>query len=342
MQKPDDSADKAAFHNMRNNNPNILSETDTDMSNNGSVNPNIQSETDTDMSNNGSVNDDDGGDGDDDREDGNPNILSEKMPENAANVDEIESLIAQQMMKLSVEDREKVYCDVHGVKEGEKETEEMIQTGLDSLQREIEKLQDREAYDLAYTKDPKYLERRSFRLAFLRSDSFDARKAAIRLVRHFQVKLDLFGEEKLVMDIVQDDLDRDTMDALYTGTDQILDATDSAGRYIISIVFGAPWTTRAYLQRSFYNNTTTLRNPQKHNQGCIIVIYSLANPSQQGDMSKHYTFTKLAECLADRIEALHLCHDSPKGQALLTVGKAAASPSIKIRIRTHFGKTSWW
>mmetsp|Transcript_35084 Transcript_35084/g.84971 ORF Transcript_35084/g.84971 Transcript_35084/m.84971 type:complete len:468 (-) Transcript_35084:1301-2704(-) len=270
-------------------------------------------------------------------EDSNPNILSEKMPENATNVDEIDSIIAQQMMKLSVEDREKVYSDVHGVKEGKKENEEMIQDGLDSMQREIEKLQHKEAYDMACTKDQKYVESRSFQLAFLRADSFDARKAAIRFVRHFQVKLDLFGEEKLVMDIVQDDLDRDTMGALYSGTGQILDTTDSAGRCIIAAVFGAPWTTRAYLQRAFYNTMMTIRDPYKQIHGYIIVVYSLAHSSQQGDASKHYTITKISEGLPDRIEALHLCHDSPKGQVLLTASKAAANPSMKIRARTHCG-----
>jgi len=275
-------------------------------------------------------------------EDSNPNILSEKMPENATNVDEIDSIIAQQMMKLSVEDREKVYSDVHGVKEGKKENEEMIQDGLDSMQREIEKLQHKEAYDMACTKDQKYVESRSFQLAFLRADSFDARKAAIRFVRHFQVKLDLFGEEKLVMDIVQDDLDRDTMGALYSGTGQILDTTDSAGRCIIAAVFGAPWTTRAYLQRAFYNTMMTIRDPYKQIHGYIIVVYSLAHSSQQGDASKHYTFSRISEGLPVRIEALHLCHDSPKGQVLLTVSKAALNPSIKIRTRTHYGKTICW
>jgi hypothetical protein len=61
----------------------------------------------------------------------------------------------------------------------------------------------------------KYVENRLFRLAFLRADSFDARKAGLRIVRFFQLQLDLFGEDKLVMDIVQDDLDHEAMEEKY-------------------------------------------------------------------------------------------------------------------------------
>ena len=180
----------------------------------------------------------------------NPNIFREKIPENATNVDDVDATIAKQMMALSVEDREKVYMDVHGVKEGPRENSEDIQAALVAMQMEIEKLEDKEAYDQARSMDQNYVEDRSFRLAFLRSVYYDPKKAAIKVVRYFQLKLDLFGEEKLTLDIVQDDLDRETMDALYTGRGQCLDATDRTGRYILMIFSGDIFSAKAMVSEA--------------------------------------------------------------------------------------------
>ena len=178
-------------------------------------------------------------------------LLSEVIPENALNVDDVETSIAKQMMNLSVADREKVYMDVHGVKEvGPHETEEAINAGLDAMQLEIDKIEDKDAYELARSKDPHYVEDRFLRLAFLRTEFFDARNAAIKMVRHFQHKLDLFGREKLHMDIVQDDLESEAIDALYSGrAAQFLDTRDRAGRYILLIFFGDIFSKKAMVRK---------------------------------------------------------------------------------------------
>jgi hypothetical protein len=68
---------------------------------------------------------------------------------------------------------------------------------------------------------------------FLRSEYFNSRKAARRLVDHFQLKLVLFGLEKLVTDITMDDLPDDALDCLHCGHIQILPVKDSSGRTII-------------------------------------------------------------------------------------------------------------
>jgi hypothetical protein len=48
----------------------------------------------------------------DGRGDDNAKNLRENLPEIATNIDEVDSMIAKQMMKLSVEDREKVYNEM--------------------------------------------------------------------------------------------------------------------------------------------------------------------------------------------------------------------------------------
>jgi hypothetical protein len=143
----------------------------------------------------------------------------------------IDSLIAQQMSKLSMDEREKAYFDVHGITNITEETPEMIQTCMDALDEEITRLQEKAAYDQALSKNPMYVQEYAFRLKFLRADRFDAKKAALRLARHFEAKLDLFGTSKLVQDITQHDLQEGDMDAL---TDIVghLPARDSVGRLV--------------------------------------------------------------------------------------------------------------
>jgi len=174
-------------------------------------------------------------------------VFSRQVPPNASDPKSADSLIASLMAKLSVADREKAYMDVHGLPDDHaEESPELIQESLMLLQNEIDFLSDKKAYSIAEQLGPKYTQDRDFRLAFLRCEKFDCQKAALRIVRHFQMKLDLFGEDKLAMDITQDDLAMDDMDALYSAAGRFLNAYDSGGR-IINFIVGVPkiYTTGA-------------------------------------------------------------------------------------------------
>jgi hypothetical protein len=47
--------------------------------------------------------------------------------------------------------------------------------------------------------DPRHVRNLNFHLELLRANRFNATEAAVRMVRHFQCKLELFGTEKLVV-----------------------------------------------------------------------------------------------------------------------------------------------
>jgi hypothetical protein len=143
-----------------------------------------------------------------------------------------DSLIAKQMTRLSIEDREKVYHDLHGISDEVEETHMMIMSSLVELEAELRCIANKGAYETALSMNPEYVQHPDFRLMFLRADRFDAKQAALRLARHFQAKLDLFGRDKLAKDIVQDDLDIDDMEALYSGFTQHLPFRDRAGRVV--------------------------------------------------------------------------------------------------------------
>ena len=165
--------------------------------------------------------------------DRNPDLLSQKAPAFAADPESVDALIAAEMTKLSVDDREKVYLDVHGISSDYvAETPELVHINLLELQNEIELLPDKQAYNLAEKMDSDFVHDQDFRLAFLRCEKFDCPKAALRIIRHFQMKLDLFGVEKLVLEITQDDLDADDMTCLYSCSGRFLPTRDRGGRVV--------------------------------------------------------------------------------------------------------------
>jgi hypothetical protein len=169
----------------------------------------------------------------DDIEDEEYTVLpGDAIPELSPSADKVDALIAKQMTQLSMQDREKVYYDLHGISGEIKETPEMIANSLIDLEEEIQKQTGKEAYETARSMNPEYVQDEKFLLQFLRADLFDAKKTALRLVRHFQTKLDLFGRDKLARNIIQDDLDEGSMEALYGGLTQTMPFRDRAGRII--------------------------------------------------------------------------------------------------------------
>jgi hypothetical protein len=144
-----------------------------------------------------------------------------------------DSLIARDMAASSRKDLERAYYDVHGISEDMEETPAFIERSLDDFDREIRCHPDNQAFQKAESMNWDYVQNPEFRLMFIRADRFDVKSAALRFVRHFQVKLDLFGEEKLAMDITQDDLDRDSMEAVYSGLAQLLPEPDRGGRAVL-------------------------------------------------------------------------------------------------------------
>ena len=167
-------------------------------------------------------------------------VLSDVAPDLLSqSVDDIDAETAIHLSKLSIQDREKVYFDVHGVRDEIQETPELLEKSLTKLEKKLKKVKNKSAYDEAKQMDSEYVMDNDFRLKFLRADRFDSKQAALRLARHFQAKLELFGKEKLVSNITQDDLDTNSLCVLNYGYPQLLPLRDRAGR-IVCVWFPGP------------------------------------------------------------------------------------------------------
>jgi hypothetical protein len=157
----------------------------------------------------------------------------------------VDVLMAKEMNELSLEERERVFEDIHGIPRVVEEEPDFVAESLIGLEEEICRIKKKPAYNRAMFLSPKYVKDR--KLMLLRSDCFETRKAAVRLVSYFECKLDLFGIEKLVKRIELDDLDNDDQHALLSGSIQFLPSKDRTGR---SIIFNA----QKYQQYNHWTN----------------------------------------------------------------------------------------
>lgn len=143
-------------------------------------------------------------------------------------------MLANELNAMSVQERERVYHDIHGVSEVIKEEPQFIEKSLALLEEEIQKIseREREAYKQALSQNAEYVTDRKFRLKFLRADSFCPKAAAARLVTFLDKKSNLFGIDKLTKDIQLSDLSASDNRCIEAGICQLLPFRDQAGRGI--------------------------------------------------------------------------------------------------------------
>lgn len=166
---------------------------------------------------------------------GSSNLLAQQEPDNNSMLrsDNADAILAHGMTSLSLEERNRALEEIHGIKHEIEEDPEVVERELQNMEEALQSIRSKKAYDQAAFLSPKYVQDRKFRLVFLRADAFDAKKAAERMVRHFQFKLELFGLDKLVKHIEVDDMGDSDREFLMLGLTQYLTRRDRAGRVVL-------------------------------------------------------------------------------------------------------------
>ena len=173
-------------------------------------------------------------------------------PPSVATPEWTDSLLVKTMNQLSMNEKEEAFADLHGVSDLATEAPDFVNRKLSDLDMMISKLNSKNsAYDMALSMSPSYVTSRKLRLQFLRKFCFRVEPAARRFLDFFEVKLELFGAEKLTKTIEQSDLDEDDMKCLKSGWTQLRPEKDSAGRAIITCV---------PLRASYFSKTCTPEN----------------------------------------------------------------------------------
>lgn len=158
------------------------------------------------------------------------------LPPGLPTPEEIDALIAQEMTRMSLKEREKALHDVHGIGEVNDEDPAFIRSCLFELEEHLVTIKHDTSYALAEVLSRKYVHDKKLRMMFLRADEYETKQAAERMIRFFELKNKLFGVNKLVKDITLDDLGVDDMETLQSGCVQVSTSRDAAGRPIVVLL----------------------------------------------------------------------------------------------------------
>jgi hypothetical protein len=282
--------------------------------------------------------------------------------------------VARSMTIMSREERDRVLNDLHGVSAEIEETPALLERNLLLFEQEVQRLKSSEAaLALALKRNVAYVDNIKIRLQFLRCDSFDAKAAAERFARHFKMKLELFGEDKLTKDIIQDDLDEETMEYLYSGRYQNLPLRDKSGRHVslfitklnsysaakdISLVRCCFWRILLLnllmphylylcrpclfhqMRRIFYSAMVNVDSLETQRKGMVLVLWALGN-SNSGFRLSVNTPRKTAavqRAVPCKIVGFHICYDTIFLKPILATFQLGCDLFAGIRFRSHYGK----
>lgn len=260
--------------------------------------------------------------------------------------------IAKEMTDLTVQERERIYNDVHGVTQDLEETPEMMQGCLTDFDATITSMpnKDRKAFNKACFLRPSLETDIKFKLQFIRADKYNARHAAQRMVSHFEEKLKLFGEDKLVKRITIDDLSELGLQVFQSGFLADCPVKDQRGRPIcffddtkLEKLNHIP--IEALLRCFWYQMMIRIRDDtivQKrgmvglcfNQEGLGLSTWSVMKVTEFGNRWMH-----MMRCLPFFYSSYHICYDDPRIEVSISVFRLVVGKEIRLRLRTHLGKS---
>lgn len=288
----------------------------------------------------------------------------------------LDDLIAQDFTKLSFQDRNAISEEMHGVTSlSPEETPELLVDAIQRLSIELDKIQQKPAYDrsqqwnsispingidcaqsiycynkqtLAAGTHSTYVNTLDFRLRFLRAELFDAKNAAIRMVKYLDTIMDLYegNEELLRRPIALSDLkNKEEKECLKLGNHQLLPFRDRSGRRVIAMVpdLGNQPCIKLRLKVFLYLWSVAADNDETQRKGVVIVMWPRV-PEQKRTVRYFPNTThgawwlRFFQTIPVRICAFHVCHEKA-GNFMKGLFAFAGSILVnnRIRMKVHTG-----
>eukprot|EP00534_Pseudo-nitzschia_fraudulenta_P009603 CAMPEP_0201169612 /NCGR_PEP_ID=MMETSP0851-20130426/80831_1 /ASSEMBLY_ACC=CAM_ASM_000631 /TAXON_ID=183588 /ORGANISM="Pseudo-nitzschia fraudulenta, Strain WWA7" /LENGTH=515 /DNA_ID=CAMNT_0047451421 /DNA_START=32 /DNA_END=1579 /DNA_ORIENTATION=- len=279
-------------------------------------------------------------------------------------INDVDSLLSREMMALTVDDRNAINEEIHGVGTmAPDETSGLIESSLREFQKEVDairRVKNNKVVDDFESIDGnnKYVETDSFKLVFLRCELFDAKKAALRYLRYLDLLCDVFGTVALERPLnIANDFTKDDIKWFRMGHYQLLPFRDRAGRRVFASVadMGFALEDRMRLKIALYLLTKAVEDVDTQKNGMVLVFWPALSFSGnatcgydgkvndegkiilQKDMT---SCTRLMMAMPVRPAAVHFCFPDTKFYRLffsittLAIGSAAN----RSRVRFHIGE----
>ena len=177
------------------------------------------------------------------------------------NGEQFDDLLAKELLKLSVEDRNHIQEEAHGVRcMAPEETPFLVEDSLVQLTIELDEIPNsqKRVYMLSQQRPASkaFVNSRDFRLRFLRMELFNCKLAAERIVRVCDALLSLFGWYALERPIRLSDFSNAELKVIRNGRFQPLPFRDRSGRQVAIIFPGQEFLKGRLMNNSASSNRT--------------------------------------------------------------------------------------
>merc|ERR1740139_2122207 len=231
--------------------------------------------------------------------------------------------------------------NIYGQKPTPPETEESVKAGLGQLQAEIDAIGDdqKKGLNQALEKCPHLIDD-DFLLMFLRTEVFRAGRAAKRLIKYWEKRIEVFGEEKAFVRLTLDDALADDSVALSLGYLQPTGQSDTAGRAIVFMDFSregkADYTRYSLIRTVWYAIHVALEDGKAQKEGVVILTKNGDNLREWDIKSSMKLASHMKGALPCRLGCFHICHSSPIIKLILKLSRIFFG-NLRSRVRVHEG-----
>lgn len=142
--------------------------------------------------------------------------------------------LAADLNALTIQERRVLQEEIHGVADTVQESESFLEDKIAALRNHIISIppSQREAWDRAVFLRPALESDRSMQLMYLRAAHFQADEAAVLLVKNFEFKKEIFGDDLFHQRITWKDLSEKEQQLVRSGVYQLIRNRESRGRGI--------------------------------------------------------------------------------------------------------------
>ncbi|CAB9507649.1 Transfer protein [Seminavis robusta] len=267
----------------------------------------------------------------------------ERFPQSSGEADLVDKLLADEIEKLSLEEKERNTFDLYGMAQETKDPENIDEL-LEQMELEIRKINRREAYEKAKYLNEEYVMGKDFRHIFLCCDGFDVKSAAHRIVQHFEVKRELFGDAPpLARNLLMSDLSEDDMNVLNSGAWQILPERDAAGRLVLVICPGYRDNSVAmdsHLRSQAYFVLSFLLTEDVQRKGIVVVVCLFGESLVKLQHTIFLQFDRMKKIRSGGVHKVAGVHFLLSQEYLrpLVFGMQWLLPEhLRTKVRVHFG-----
>lgn len=253
---------------------------------------------------------------------------------------------AQELSQLTTIEREKVWADLTGTHEISnyefpKEDPAVIQLCFVEFRSELHIYKSRypsKPLGQVLHNQPDYVLTPTFMIKYLRASDYNAKSALALMVRHFDMKYELFGANTLGRDIVLEDLDERDLQFLSQGAYQYLNKRDRAGRAVTFLSF----TDQTYassqkinvLRAMFYRNTIATESESVQRLGIVRIGYFHQSSIRGGvDNDLLRLSVRIIEAVPIRCVAMYLVSGSNVWSNTMDLIVMLAGPFLRVRMR---------